>query len=153
MPFALQSLKKWDIQSRNPTLQFKQPATWEIFATKLKKCGIHMMSQEIMNFNQEKYEVLNYKNENSLNLWQKYHKSHQSKQVCFFGFPKLEQLLSMEANHHRAAKTQDFLQRILLSKPNSWKLQWPKMGANGSKSKRESKRMRDCNPNEEGKPP
>ena len=43
--------------------------TWEIFE-------IHMMSQEIINFNQEKYEVLNYKNENSENLWQKYHKSH-----------------------------------------------------------------------------
>ena len=77
-----------------------------------------MMSQEIINFNQEKYEVLNYKNENLQNLWQKYHKFHQSKEVCFIGLLKLGQLLSMEANHHRAAKTQDFLQRILLSKPN-----------------------------------
>ena len=65
MPFALQSLKKWGIQPRNPTLQFKQPATWEIFVTQLKEDEIHMMSQEIINFNQEKYEVLNYKNENS----------------------------------------------------------------------------------------
>ena len=86
------------------------------------------MSQEIINFNQEKYEALNYKNENSQNPWQKYHKSHQSKEVCFFGLPKLEQPLSMEANHHRAAKTQDFLQRILFTKPNGCKLQWAKMG-------------------------
>ena len=46
------------------------------------------MSQEIINFNQEKYEVVNYKNENSQNIWQKYHKSHQSKEVCFFGLPQ-----------------------------------------------------------------
>ena len=59
------------------------------------------MSQEIINVNQEKYEILNHKNENSQNLWQKYHKSHQNKEVCFFGFPKLEQQLSMEGNHHR----------------------------------------------------
>ena len=32
-------------------------------------------------FNQEKYEVLNYKNENSQNLWQKYHKSKAKKFV------------------------------------------------------------------------
>ena len=46
-----------------------------------KEGEIHMMRQEIINFNQEKYEVLNYKNENSQNLWQKYHKSHQSKDI------------------------------------------------------------------------
>ena len=77
-----------------------------------------MVSQEIINFNQEKYEVLNYKTENSQNLWQKYHKSHQSKEVCFFVLAKLEQLLSMEANHHIETKTQDFFQRIVFTRPN-----------------------------------
>ena len=137
MSFAFQSLKKWVIQSRNPTLQFKQPATFEIFATQLKRSWDSYDEPRNHKRHQEKYEVINYKNENSQNLWQKYHKSHQSKEVCFFGFPKFEQLLSMEANHHRAAKAQDFLQRILFTKPNGWKLQWPKMRA---KWKREQER-------------
>ena len=48
LPFALQNLKKWGIQSRNPTLQSKEPATYKIFTTQLLE---DENRKEIINFN------------------------------------------------------------------------------------------------------
>ena len=148
MPFALQILKKWGIQPMNPTLQFKQPATWEIFATQLKRRWDPYDEPRNHKLQPRKYEVLNYKNENTKNLWQKYHKSHQRKEFCFFGIPKLEQLLSMkeitiEEQRHKISSKEFYSQSQMDENYNGQK--WEQ---NGTKSKKGGKNMRDCNPNE-----
>ena len=47
--FALQEVKQWGIQPKNPTLQSKQPATYKIFTTQLLEGENQIMNKEIIN--------------------------------------------------------------------------------------------------------
>ena len=151
-------MKQWGIQPRNPTLQSKYLATYKIFTTQLLEGENPIMSKEIINFKLENIWT------SLLQEWKltkfmeyKYHKSYQSKLVCFLGQPNLCSSLSMEANHQWEQCTQDS------SKDFDYQSQMAKNynGPSKSKDKRARERMRAwarewvwvCNPNEEGKPP
>jgi len=111
-------------------------------------------------------EIINFKLENIwtslLQEWKltkfieyKYHKSYQSKLVCFLGQPNLCSSLSMEANHQWEQWTQDSSKDFDYQSQMAENYNGPSKskGKNESMSKRVGVSVFLCNLNEEGKPP